>query len=89
MLVRIKSYKLVTREYLRKLVSESNDNCECNFCNYWKYIKFIKEELLLNGFETHNKTVKCWRIDHAYGNIDLKLMTKLINDNYQMTIYFT
>ena len=41
MLLRIKSYKLVTREYLRKLVSESNDNCECNFCKYCEYIKFI------------------------------------------------
>ena len=70
--VRIKSYKLVTREYFRKLVSESNDNCECNFCKYCKYIKFIKEEFLLNGFETHNKTVKCWRIDHTYGNITVR-----------------
>ena len=72
MSVRIKSYKLVTREYLRKLVSETNDNCECDFCKYCKYIKFIKKELQLNGFETRNKTVKCWRIEHTYGNITVR-----------------
>ena len=72
MSLRIKSYKLVGREYLRKLVSDSNDNCECNFCTSCKYIKEIKEELLLNGFETHNKTAKCWRIDHTYGNITVR-----------------
>ena len=33
MSVEIRSYKLVSRDYLRKLVSEpANDNCECNFC---------------------------------------------------------
>ena len=70
MSVRIRSYKLVSRDYLRKLVSEpTNDNCECNFCKYCGYIKFIKEELQLNGFETHNKTVNWWRIEHTYGNI--------------------
>ena len=69
MSVEIRSYKLVSRDYLRKLVSEpTNDNCECNFCKYRGYIKFIKEELLLNGFETHNKSVNCWRIEHTYGN---------------------
>ena len=53
MFVRIKSLRLVARDYLRKLVSKpTNDNCECNFCKYCNYIKFIKEELLLNGFET-------------------------------------
>ena len=52
MSLRIKFYKLVGREYLRELVSETNDNCECEFCKYCKYIKFIKEELQLNGFET-------------------------------------
>ena len=72
MSLRIKSYKLVGREYLRKLVSDLNDNCECNFCTSCKYIKEIKEELLLNDFETHNKTVKCWRIDHTYGNIAVR-----------------
>ena len=48
-----------------------------------KYIKEIKEELLLNGFETHNKTVKCWRIDHTYGNITVRpeIMTKLVKNN--------
>ena len=69
MSVRIKSFKFVGRDYLRKLVSESNDNCECNFCKYCNNIKCIKEELLLNGFERHNKTVKWWRIEHTYGNI--------------------
>ena len=73
MSLRIKSYKLVGREYLRKLVSETNDNCECDFCNYCKYIKFILSLLsLLNGFETHNKTVKCWRIEHTYENIAVR-----------------
>ena len=73
MSVRIRSYKLVSRDYLRKLVSEpTNDNCECNFCKYCGYIKFIKEELQLNGFETHNKTVNCWRIEHTYGNITVR-----------------
>lgn len=70
MSVEIRSYKLVSRDYLRKLVSEpTNDNCECNFCKYCGYIKSIKEKLQLNGFETHNKTVNCWRIEHIYGNI--------------------
>ena len=72
MSVRIKSLKLVGRDYLRKLVSESNDSCECNFCKYCNYIKFIKEELLLNGFETNNNTVKWWRIEHTYGNITVR-----------------
>ena len=73
MSVRIKSFKLVARDYLRELVSEpTNDNCECNFCKYCNYIKFIKEELLLNGFETHNETAKWWRIEHTYGNITVR-----------------
>ena len=73
MSVTIRSYKLVSRDYLRKLVSEpTNDNCEFNFCKYCGYIKFIKEELQLNGFETHNKTVNCWRIEHTYGNITVR-----------------
>ena len=70
MSVEIRSYKLVSRDYLRKLVSEpTNDNCECNFCKYCGYIKFIKEELHLNSFETHNKSVNWWRIEHTCGNI--------------------
>ena len=52
MSVKIKFFKLVGRDYLRKLVSEpTNDNCECNFCKYCSYIKFIKEELQLNGLK--------------------------------------
>ena len=70
MSVEIRSYKLVSRDYLRKLVSEpTNDTCKCNFCKYCGYIKFIKEELHSNSFETHNKTVNWWRIEHTYGNI--------------------
>ena len=39
------------------------------FAKYCSYIKFIKKELHLNSFETHNKTVKWWRIERTYGNI--------------------
>ena len=70
MSVEIRSYKLVSRDYLRKLVSEpTNDNCKCNFCKYCCCINFIEGKMQLNGFETYNKTVNCWRIKHIYGNI--------------------
>ena len=72
MSLRIRSYKLVGREYLRKLITDAKENCECEFCPSCKYIIHIKKELLLNGFETHNKTVKCWRIEHTCGNITVR-----------------
>ena len=54
------------------MITDAKENCECEFCPSCKYIIHIKKELLLNGFETHNKTVKCWRIEHTYGNITVR-----------------
>ena len=58
----ILAYKLVGREYLRRLLIEGNDDYQCECCMHCKYIKEIRTELFKNGYRTLNKSVECWRI---------------------------
>lgn len=57
-----RSYKLVTRDDLRCLLDQTNENCECFNCEFCKRGKEIRIELYKNGYQTFNKNVECWQI---------------------------
>ena len=69
MSIRFKTYKLVGREYLRRLLNEENYDCPCECCTHCKYIKKIRAELFKNGYQTFNESVECWRIHEKWGNL--------------------
>ena len=62
MSLRIKTYKLVGRDYLRRLLNQANEDCYCECCTFCKYIKLIRLELFKNGYQTFNKSVEWWKI---------------------------
>ena len=64
--IRFKTYKLVGREYLRRLLNEGNDDCQCECCTQCPYIKKIRVELFQNGYQTFNKSVNWWRIHRQW-----------------------
>ena len=72
MSVRFKTYKLVGREYLRRLLNEGNDDCQCECCTHCKYINEIRAELFKNGYQTFNKSVNWWRIHEKWGKLTVE-----------------
>ena len=72
MSMRFKTYKLVGREYLRRLLNEGNDDCQCECCTHCLYIKEIRAELFKNGYQTFNKSVNWWRIHHQWGKLTVE-----------------
>ena len=50
----IESYKLVGRNYLQRLLDQTNEDC-----TVWLKRKLIQAEFLKNGYQTFNKNVKC------------------------------
>ena len=62
MSLRIKTYKLAGRDYLRRLLNQANEDCYCECCTFCKYIKLIRLELFKNGYQTFNKSVEWWKI---------------------------
>ena len=45
MSLRIQCYKSVDRNYLLHLLSELNENCDCDNCTYCTKLKIIRSEL--------------------------------------------
>ena len=72
MSIRLKTYKLVRREYLRRLLNEGNDDCQCECCTHCKYIKEIRSELFRNGYQTFNKSVNWWKIHENWGKLTVE-----------------
>ena len=68
----IKTYKLVGREYLRRLLNEGNDDCQCDCCTHCNYIKEIRAELFKKGYQTFNKSVDCWTIHKKCGKLTVE-----------------
>ena len=58
----IESYKLVGRNYLRRLLDQTNENCHWSNCTYCIKGNLIRAELFKSGFQTFNKKVQCWKI---------------------------
>ena len=61
----IESYKLVGRNYLRRLLDQTNENCHCSNCTFCVRGKLKQAELFKNGYQTFNKEVKCWKISET------------------------
>ena len=63
MSLRIESYKLVGRNWVRKFIDDGHHNCyykdSCLFCLKKEDIKFQFE---MAGFNTFNKNMAWWRI---------------------------
>ena len=78
-----KSYKEVSRDYISRLLNEVNENCECEFCTNCQHVEHIKFELFKKGYQTFNKDVKWWRINHHWGNVSVDpiLLTDTDNDS--------
>ena len=72
MSLRIKSYKLVGRDYISRMMNEANDDCDCQFCRNCEHVKHIKFELLKKGYQTFNKHVKWRKINHHWGNVSVE-----------------
>ena len=72
MSLRIKSYKLVGRDYISRMMNEANDDCDCQFCTNCQHVKHIKFELFKKGYQTFNKHVKWWKINHHWGNVSVE-----------------
>ena len=62
MSLRVEHYKLVTRQFLYRLLDQLNEDCDCFNCKYCTKLKTIKAELRKNGFGSFNKTIEWWRI---------------------------
>ena len=62
MSLRVEHYKLVTRQYLYRLLDQLNEDCDCKYCIK---LKTTKAELRKNGFGSFNKTIEWWRISET------------------------
>ena len=49
--LRVEHYKLVTRQYLYRLLDQLNEVCDCFNCKYCTKLKTIKAELRKTGLE--------------------------------------
>ena len=65
MSLRVENYKLVTRQYLYRLLDQLNEDCDCFNCKYCIRLKTITSELQKNGFGTFNKSIEWWRISET------------------------
>ena len=72
MSLQIKCYKLVGRDYISRMMNEANDDCDCQLCKNCEHVKHIKFELFKKGYQTFNKHVKWWKINHHWGNVSVE-----------------
>ena len=72
MSIQFKSYKEVNRDYLYRLLNEVNENCVCEFCTNCQHVNGIRFELFKKGYQTFNKHVNWWRINHHWGNVTVE-----------------
>ena len=75
MSIRFKSYKEVSRDYLSRLLNEVNEDCVCEFCTNCQHVNSIRFELFKKGYQTFNKHVEWWRINHHWGNVSVEPIT--------------
>ena len=65
MSLRVENYKLVTRQYLYRLLDQLNEDCDYFNCKYCIRLKTIKSELQENSFGSFNKSIERWRISET------------------------
>ena len=65
MSLRVENYKLVTRQYLYRLLDQLNEDCDCFNWKYCIRLKTIKAELQKNGCGTFDKSMEWWRISET------------------------
>ena len=58
MSLRVEHYKLVTRQYLYRLLRQLNEDCDCFNRKYCTKLKTIKAELQKNRSGSFNKTIE-------------------------------
>ena len=71
MFLTIESYKLVGRNYLQRLLDQTNEDCPCSNCTFCVRGKLIQAELFKNGYQTFNKDVKCWKISETANSLSV------------------
>ena len=83
MSIQYRCYKEVTRAYIERLFDEVNEICESDFCTNCGHIKQIRSELVKNGYDSFNKHVKWWRINHHWAEITVEAIhdDTINNDN--------
>ena len=69
MSLQIQCYKLVDRNYLLRLLSELNENCDCDNCTYCTKLKIIRSEIRKNGFGSYINHIDCCRITETQDKI--------------------
>ena len=57
----------------------------CEFCTNCQHIKNIRFELFKKGYQTFNKDVKWWRINHHWGSVSIKPILNEHTDNDSKT----
>ena len=67
----IESYKLVGRNYLQRLLDQTNEDCRCSNFTFCVRGKLIQTELFKNGYQTSNKDVKCWKISETANSLSI------------------
>ena len=65
MSLRVENYKLVTRQYLYRLLDQLNKDCDYFNCKYCIRLKTIKSELQKISFGTFNKSIEWWTISET------------------------
>ena len=65
-------YKEVSRDYIQRLFGEVNEICESDFCTNCQNIKHIRSELVRKGYDSFNKHVKWWKINHQWAEITVE-----------------
>ena len=85
MSIHFRTYKEVGRDYISRLFDEVNEEHESDFCTNCQHIKHIRFELVKKGYDTFNKHVKWWRINHHWGNISAEPIQDEITDKDSKT----
>ena len=72
MSIHFRCYREVGREYIQSLFDEVNEECDSDFCTNCQHIKQIRSELVKKGYDSFNKHVKWWRINHHWAEITVE-----------------
>ena len=67
----IESCKLVCRNYLQRLLDQTNEDCHCSNCTFCVRGKLIQADLFKDGYRTLNKDVKCWKISESANSLSV------------------
>ena len=64
--LRVKNYELVGRDFLKQLILELKEWCDCKYCSK---IRLIKWQFKKRDFNTTNKDCEWWKIVEKWGEI--------------------